>query len=154
MLTDRLTLPRGSASAPGAVDISSTLTGVVWFDATGGGAGTIRLTLVQDPQHWQDVTLAAPFGLPLVRGGQPLVFAASANGIVHLCVPAAGSTRRYVVTQDRKSSIAGTECGPMAGGPDILLARRDPAQLIVIDPTTGKNTRTLPLAGVPARLTR
>lgn len=154
VLTDRLTLPRGSLTAPSAIAISATLTGIVWFDPTGGGAGTLRVALVQDPLHWQDVSLAAPFGVAPARGGQPAVFAAAANGIVHVCVPAAGSTRRYIVTPDRKSSIAGTECGPLAGGPDILLGRRDPAQLLVIDPTTGRTARTLPLAGVPARLTR
>jgi hypothetical protein len=32
------------------------------------------------------------------------------------------------------------------------MAKRDPATLLVLDATTGKALRTLPLAGVPARL--
>ena len=80
--------------------------------------------------------------------------AASMVGAVHVCAPASTSSRRYIVTPDRKSVLAGSEGGPMAGGAEILMARRDPAQLLVLDAATGKVTRTLPLAGVPARLTR
>lgn len=154
-VTDSLTLPRASLAAPATVAISATLTAVVGFDPSGGGGGTIRVALIEDATHWQEVALAAPFGIASGRSGQASVFAATSTaGVLAVCVPAGAQGRRYVMTPDRRSAIAGTECGPLAGGTEVLLARRDPAQLLVLDPTTGRTTRTLPLAGVPGRLTR
>lgn len=154
-VTSRLILPRGSLAAPLVLRVSDSRTAVVAFDPS--GAGSIRVYLVSDATQWEDIVLPIPFGIGTQRG-QPVVFAAaSMAGAVHVCVPGGPGARRYIVTPDRRSATAGTECGPMtsgAGGADILLARRDPAQLLALDPTTGKPTRTLPLTGVPARLVR
>ncbi len=156
-VTERLILPRGSLAAPLVLRVSDARTAVVVFDPSGFGGGSIRVYLVSDATHWEDVALPAPFGIGTQRG-QPVVSgAASTAGAVHVCVPGGTGARRYIVTPDRKSTVAGTECGAMtsgSGGADILLARRDPAQLLALDPITGKVTRTLPLAGVPARLVR
>ena len=130
-VTDRLTLPRGSVAA------------------------VMRVHLITDAQHWEEVALQTAFGFATQRALGTVFAAASTAGVIHVCAPTGAGARRYIVTPDRKSTIAGTECGPMtsgAGGADILLARRDPAQLLVLDPTTGRPTRTLPLAGAPARL--
>jgi hypothetical protein len=153
-VTGRLSLPRGSLAAPAVLGLSGTRTAVVGFDPSAPGGGAARLYFVTDALQWDDVALAAPFGISAARDPRPAYGAAATTGTVHVCVPAGPGGRRYVVTPDRKSAVAGGECGPMTGGADILLARRDPAQLLVLDPTTGRATRTLPLAGVPARLTR
>ncbi len=153
-VTDRLTLPRGSLAAPVVLPLSGDRTAIVGFDPSAPGGGAARMYFVTDALHWEDVALSAPFGISAARDPRPAYAAVTTTGTVHVCVPAGPGGRRYVVTPDRKASVAGGECGPMAGGADILLGRRDPAQLLVLDPTTGKPTRTLPLAGVPARLTR
>lgn len=153
-MTNRLTLPRGSVAVPVALPLSDVQTAIVGFDPTGGGGGTVRVYLVADALHWEDVALPAPFGIAPARGQAAVFAAASAARAVHVCIPAGANSRRYLVTPDRKFVVAGSECGPMVGGAEILMVRRDPAQLLVLDPTTGKVTRTLPLAGVPARLTR
>ena len=151
---DRLLLPRGSLAAPVVLTLSGGRTAIVGFDPSAGGGGAVRVYIVTDAQHWEDLALAAPFGISATRDARPAYAAATMAGTVHVCVPAGLGGRRYLVTPDRRSTLVGTECGPLAGGADILLARRDPAQLLVLDPTTGKVTRTLPLAGVPARLIR
>lgn len=120
----------------------------VGFDPTpGGGSGVVRVYLVTDVLHWEDVALPTPFGFATQPALGTVFATASTAGAVHLCAPTATTARRYIVTPDRKSVLAGGECGPMVGGPRILTARRDPAQLLPLDATTGKVTRTLPLAG-------
>jgi hypothetical protein len=153
-VADRLALPRGSLAAPVALTMSAIRTAIVSFDPSAPAGGAARVYLVTDALHWEDLALPAPFGISAARDPRPAYAAATTGGAVHVCVPAGPVGRRYVVTPDRKSTLAGSECGPMAGGGDILMARRDPAQLLILDPATGKVTRTLPLAGVPARLTR
>jgi hypothetical protein len=154
-LTSRLVLPRGSLIAPAAFQVSGTQTGIVGFDAAlGGGATALRLYLVTDQLHWSEVALQAPFPQGLSRGqiGIGLQGAATMEGTIHVCSVAGSAGRRFVVSPDLKATSAGTECGPLAGGDRILMAKRDPAQLLVLDGKTGRTSRTLPLAGVPARL--
>ncbi len=153
-VTDRLTLPRGSLAAPVTLRVSDTRTAVFTYDITGGAGGGIRAYLVSDPLHWDDVALPAPLGFQTGRL-QTLVYATvTPAGVIHACVPSVAGARRYVITTDKTFTVAGSECGPLGGSSEVLMARRDPAQLLVLDPTTGKVTRTLPLAGVPARLLR
>jgi hypothetical protein len=156
-VTSRLVLPRGSLVAPAAFDIGSGRTGVVAFDGgLGGGATGLRVYVITDPLHWSDVALQAPFPQGVARGQIfiGLQAAAGPGGSIHVCIAAGSAARRYVIGPDLKGTSVGSDCGPLAGGDAILLARRDPAQLLVIDEKTGKTTRTLPLAGVPARLAR
>lgn len=154
-VTSRLMLPRGSLVAPAAFRISGGRTGIVAFDSglAGGGAG-LRIYALTDPLHWTDLSLQAPF--PQGRGrqvvGTGLQAAATVDGTIHICTTTGTDARRYVVGTDGKSTAAGTDCGPLAGGDQVLMATRDPAQLRVLDDKTGKTVRTLPLAGVPARL--
>jgi hypothetical protein len=152
-VTSRLMLPRGSLAAPAAF-VLGPRTGVVAFDGgLGSGATGLRVYVISDPLHWSDVALRAPFPQGLTRGQLfvGLQAAAGRSGTIHVCVGAPGLPR-YVVGADLKSVSAGTDCGPLAGGDDILMTKRDPAQLLVLDEITGKTTRTLPLAGVPARI--
>lgn len=156
-VTARLTLPRGSLVAPAAFDIGSGRTGVVAFDGgPGGGATGLRVYLITDALHWSDIALQAPFPQGVARGQIfiGLQAAAGLGGSIHVCIAAGSAARRYVIGPDLKGTNVGSDCGPLAGGDGILLARRDPAQLVVVDEKTGKTTRTLPLAGVPARLAR
>ena len=154
-VTSRLMLPRGSLVAPAAFAIGGARTGVVAFDGgLGVGATGLRLYLVDDPLHWSDIALQAPFPQGLGRGQIfiGLQAAAAGDGTIHVCVAAGSAARRYRIGIDLKATSAGTDCGPLAGGDAILMAKRDPAQLLVLDELTGKTTRALPLAGVPARL--
>lgn len=157
VVTARLALPRGSLVAPAAFDVGSGRTGVVAFDGgLGGGATGLRVYLVTDPLHWSDVALQAPFPQGVARGQLfiGLQAAAGPGGSIHVCIAAGSAARRYVVGADLKGTSVGSDCGPLAGGDTILMAKRDPAQLLVIDEQTGRTLRTLPLAGVPARLAR
>ncbi|MEA2661264.1 MAG: hypothetical protein QOH08_836 [Chloroflexota bacterium] len=153
-VTSRLALPRGSLVAPTAFRIGDTRTGVVAYDGGLGGGTGLRVYTVTDPLHWTDVSLPAPF--PQGRGRQVtgigLQAAASAGGTIHICTTAGADARRYVVGTDGKGTAAGSDCGPLTGGDQVLMAMRDPAQLRVLDDKTGRTVRTLPLAGVPARL--
>jgi hypothetical protein len=154
-VTSRLALPRGTLVPPAAFGIDGARTGIVAFDTglTGGGV-SVRLYALTDPLHWKDVALQAPFpqGLGRQAIGIGLQAVAGPNGTIHVCTTAGTGARRYVVGADLKGTIAGTDCGPLAGGDQVLMAKRDPATLLVLDATTGKALRTLPLAGVPARL--
>lgn len=152
-VSSRLTLPRGSLVPPTAFRISDTRTGIAAFDGGFSGGG-LRVYVVTDQLHWTDVALQAPFPQGQ-RGGQigiGVQAAATAEGMVHLCSIAGTNARRYVIGIDSRATSAGSDCGPLIGGDRILMARRDPAQLLVLDGATGKTLRTLPLAGVPARL--
>jgi hypothetical protein len=152
-VTSRLTLPRGSLLPPAALRISDARTGIVAFDAGIQGGLGLHLYVIADPLHWTDVALQAPFPQgPNRQIGIGLQVAAAADGTIHLCSIAGTGARRYVIGTDLKSTSAGTDCGPLSGGERILMAKRDPAQLLVLDGKSGKTMRTLPLAGVPARL--
>jgi hypothetical protein len=153
-LTSRLVLPRGSLIPAAAFRISGTQTGIVAFDGgLGRGAVGLRLYLVTDPLHWSDLVLQAPFpqGLSRRQVSIGLQVVTSAEGTIHVCSIAGDAGLHYIVV-DLKVTTVRTECGPLAGGEEILMARRDPAQLLVLEDKTGKIVRTLPLAGVPARL--
>ena len=149
-----LALPRGSLLAPAAFRVSDGRTGIAAYDAgLGAGATGLRIYLVTDQLHWTDVALQAPFPQGANRQiGIGLQAAATANGTIHLCATTGSSARRYVIGTDLKGTSVGTDCGPLSGGDRILMGSRDPAQLQVLDEKTGKALRTLPLAGVPARL--
>lgn len=154
-VTSRLTLPRGALVAPTAFRISDSRTGIAAFDGGLGSGGTgLRVYVITDPLHWTDVALQAPIGQGQTRGQ---IFigvqaAATADGRIHLCTSAGTNARRYVISTELTGMSAGIECGPLAGGDQIVMARRDPARLLVLDDGTGTISRTLPLAGVPARL--
>jgi hypothetical protein len=151
-VTVRLALPGGSLVPPSAFRISDGRTGVVAWSSAGGPG--FRLYVITDPLHWTEMSLAAPFPQGQ-RGGEVgigLQAVATVDGTVHLCSTAGNSARRYVIGTDSRATNAGSDCGPLSGGDRILMARRDPAQLLVLDASTGKTLRTLPLAGVPARL--
>jgi len=153
VVSSRLTLPRGSFVPPTAFRISDARTGIAAFDGGFSGGG-LRIYVLTDQLHWTDVALQAPFPQGQ-RGGQigiGLQAAATASGMIHLCSVAGANARRYVVGTDSRGTSAGTDCGPLSGGDRMLMAKRDPAQLLVLDEVTGKTLRTLPLAGVPARL--
>lgn len=153
VVTSRLMLPRGSLVAPVAFAISDSLTGVVLFDSGGPGALGMRVYAVTDPTHWRDVRLDAPLPQPRSSFAPGLQAAAAADGTIHTCAIQGSAGRRYVITPaDLKATAAGPECGPLAGGDSVVMARRDPAQLLVLGERTGKTLRTLPLAGIPARL--
>jgi hypothetical protein len=152
-VSSRLTLPRGSLVPPQAFRISDGRTGIAAFDSSPNGGG-LRVYVLTDQLHWTDVVLQAPFPQGL-RGGQigiGLQAAASPDGTIELCSVAGTNARRYVVGADLRGTSAGSDCGPLSGGDRLLMARRDPPQLLVLDEKTGKTLRTLPLAGVPARL--
>ena len=152
-VTSRLTLPRGSLVTPMAFPINGTRTGIVAVDPSGSGVAGLRLYAMADQAHWSDVLLQMPPTLSGRQIGFSLQAVAAANGTIHVCAVAAGTAaRRYVVTADLKATSAGTDCGPLAGGDLVVMGKRDPAQLLVLDQRTGKTARTLPLAGVPARL--
>ena len=55
---------------------------------------------------------------------------------------------------DLQATVTDGLCGPLAGGDPILLGRRDPATLVLLDGRSGSQVRALPLAGVPARIVR
>jgi hypothetical protein len=151
-VTVRLALPGGSLVPPSAFRISDGRTGVVAWSSAGGPG--FRLYVITDPLHWTEMSLAAPFPQGQ-RGGQVgigLQAVATVDGTVHLCSTAGNSARRYVIGTDSRATNAGSDCGPLSGGDRILMARRDPAELLILDASTGKTLRTLPLAGVPARL--
>jgi len=77
----------------------------------------------------------------------------AADGTVHVCATVGTLSRRYVVSADLKGAVAGADCGFLAGGDKILMARRGVAQLLVLDDRSGMAVRTLALAGIPAVLT-
>lgn len=163
-LSSRVALPLGgSLVPPTAFRIDARRTGILAFDDGGSGSDPIvRMYLVTDPSHWEEVFglpasppfLAPPF--PQAPQLQPVAIglqaAAAADGTVHVCTTVGTIARRYVVSTDLRSTSAGTDCGPMAGGDQILMAKRDPPQLLVLDAASGKTIRTVPLAGVPAGL--
>jgi hypothetical protein len=151
-VASRLALPRGSLLPAAVFAISGTRTGLVMFDPGLTGGGGLRVYTITDPLHWSDLLLQAPW--PQGQGRQigiGLQAAAAADGSIHVCSAAGTNARRYVVSADLQGAIAGTDCGPLAGGDQTVMAKRDPAQLLVLD-GSGKAVRTLPLAGVPARL--
>jgi hypothetical protein len=154
-LTSRLALPRGTLAPAAAFQIDGARTGIVAFDSglIGGGA-SMRLYALADPLHWKDVALQAPFpqGLGRQQLGIGLQAVAGRDGTIHVCTTAGTGARRYVVNADLKGTLVGTDCGPLAGGDQVFMAKRDPATLMVLDGTSGRALRTLPLAGVPARL--
>jgi outer membrane protein assembly factor BamB len=148
-VSSRLTLPRGTLAAPVAFTSRGGRTGIVAYDPGFAGGAGLRIYWISDPLHWTDLTLQAPSPF---RIGIGLQAAISSAGIVHACTIAGTAARRYVIGTDSRSTSAGSDCGPLFGGDRIVMARRDPAQLLVLDEKTGKTLRTLPLAGVPARL--
>ena len=156
-VTSRLMLPRGSLVPAAAVRLSDTRTGIMTWDPgfAGGGFG-LRLYAVADPLHWTDVLLQAPLPQGPVRSiAIGLQAVAAADGTIHVCSTSGASgasARRYVVSADLRGTLAGTDCGPLAGGDRIVMAKRDPAQLVVLDDRSGGALRSLPLAGVPARI--
>jgi outer membrane protein assembly factor BamB len=152
-VTSRLALPRGSLVAASAFRITDGRTGVVAYDPGFTGSTGLRVYVLTDTLHWTDVALQAPFPQgPRGQIGIGLQVATAADGTIHLCSIAGTAARRYVVGPDLKGISAGTDCGPLSGGDRILMAKRDPAQLLILDEKTGKTVRSLPLAGVPARL--
>ena len=160
-VTATLTLPRGTLAPPLAVDLGADGVAVVGFEPSARASAGANVYLVRDATHWEAVSAALPASLggrpagpgnPLLLGGG--LQAASGPGTLHLCASGPGARRYTVSASDRTVAVAGAECGPLAGGSDVVLARRDPAQLLVLDGRSGRNTRTLPLAGVPARLAR
>jgi len=148
-VTSRLTLPRGTLAAPVAFTSGGGRTGIVAYDPGFTGGAGLRIYWITDPLHWTDLVLQAPSPF---RVGIGLQAAESSAGIVHVCTIAGTAARRYVIGTDSRSTSVGSDCGPLIGGDRILMARRDPAQLLILDGITGKTLRTLPLAGVPARL--
>jgi outer membrane protein assembly factor BamB len=152
----RTTLPRGSLVPPLAFRIGRTQAGIFAFDpGFSGGLPGMRVYVLADHTHWSEVALQAPFPAGLGQGRSVLIglqAAATADGTIHVCAGAGTSARRYVIGTDLKAVSAGSDCGPLVGGDQILMAKRDPAQLLVLDGHSGKTVRTLPLAGVPARL--
>lgn len=154
-VTSRLALPRGSLFAPIAFRAGPAQTGIVTFDGgLGGGAAGPRVYLVTDPLHWNDVALQAPFPQGLSRGQIAIALQAvtAADGTIHVCSIVGSAARRYTIGADRKATGVGSDCGPLGAGDEIVMAKRDPAQLLVIDGSSGRTIRTLPLAGIPARL--
>lgn len=154
-VTSRLVLPRGSLIPAIAFAVSQTQTGIVSFDGgLGRGATGLRLYLVTDPLHWNDLALQAPFPQGLTRRQISIGLQAvtSAQGTIHVCSIVGDAGWLHYVVTDLVAAAPTTECGPLAGGDRILMARRDPAQLLILDDKTGKTLRALPLAGVPARL--
>jgi hypothetical protein len=148
-VSSRLTLPRGTLAAPVAFTAGVGRTGILTYDPGFTGGSGLRIYWIIDPLHWTDQALQAPSPF---RIGVGLQVAASDAGIVHVCTIAGTAARRYVIGMDARATSAGSDCGPLTGGDRILMARRDPAQVLVLDEKTGKTLRTLPLAGVPARL--
>jgi hypothetical protein len=154
----RLNLPlRGSLVAPAAFGKDGGRTGIVAFDGGfGGGDPLLRTYLLTDPAHWSEAAglqaAAFPRGAGLRPVGVRLQAAVAPDGTVHLCATVGAGARRYVLGSDLKGTSAGTDCGPLVGGDRMVMAKRDPPQLAVLDGATGKTVRTLPLAGVPARL--
>jgi len=153
-VTARLSLPRGTLVPPTAFRIGDGLTGIAAFDGGVGAGGTgLRVYSVTDPLHWTDVALQAPF--PQGLGRQQLFIGlqavASADGAIHVCMAFGAAARRSVVTGSNVAP-AGSDCGPLAGGDRIVMGKRDPAQLVVLDDRSGGTLRSLPLAGVPARI--
>jgi len=148
-VTSRLTLPRGTLTAPVAFTAAGGRTGVAAYDPGFSGGAGLRIYWIADPLHWTDQALQAPSPF---RVGVGLQLAESDAGIVHVCTIAGTAARRYLIGIDGRATNTGTDCGPLSGGDRILMARRDPAQLLILDQQTGNTLRTLPLAGVPARL--
>jgi hypothetical protein len=148
-VTSRLTLPRGSMVPPAAFRITAGRTGIVAFDSV--GAARLRLYALADQSHWTEVGLQAPLAEgPGRQIGVRIQAAATADGTIHVCIGHGGP--RYVVSPDLTATSAGSDCGPLVGGDQIVMAKRDPPQLLVLDGPSGKTVRTLPLAGAPARL--
>ena len=153
-VTSRLTLPRGSLVPAATVGLGDARTGIITWDPgfTGGGAG-LRVYAVTDPLHWSDVLLQAPLPQGLGRSiAVGLQAAATADGTIHVCSTSGTSARRYVVSADLRGTLAGADCGLLAGGDRIVMAKRDPPQLTVLDDRSGAALHSLPLAGVPARI--
>jgi len=152
-VTARLVLPRGTLVPPPAFPVGATGTGIAAFDAPFAGGLGLRVYLVSDPLHWTDVSLGGPLPLgPARQVGPSIHAAATADGTIHVCSTAGTAARRYVLGPDLKTVGTAGDCGPLAGGDALLMATRVPPQLVVIDEKSGKSLRTLPLAGVPARL--
>ena len=150
-VASRLTLPRGTLVPPTAFPIGPR-TGIVAFDPTFSGGAGLRVYDVTDTSHWRDAALQGPLPPGIARQiGFGLQAAATADGIVHVCSTAGTTARRYVLGPELTVNGTFTECGPLAAGADVVMATRAPA-LLVLDDKTGKTLRTLPLAGVPARL--
>lgn len=139
---------RGAIGQPLALAASATSTVVVSFDS---GTGGTRVSVFDDPNVRRDTTLRIPFGFRgrITSGPQAAV---AADGSIHVCATSANSARYRVSPVDLVATVEGNDCGLLAGGDLLLLAKRDPPQLLVIDPATGNAIRTLPLAGVPGRL--
>jgi len=153
-VTSRLTLPRGSLVPAATVGLGDARTGIITWDPgfTGGGAG-LRVYAVTDPLHWSDVLLQAPLPQGLGRSiAVGLQAAATADGTIHVCSTSGTSARRYIVSSDLRGTLAGADCGLLAGGDRIVMAKRDPPQLMVLDDRSGAALHSLPLAGVPARI--
>jgi len=152
-VAQRLTLPRGTLVPPAAFAIDGARTGIVAFDPTFAGGAGVRVYEVSDPLRWTAALLQGPLPQgPARQVGFGLQAVAAADGTVHVCTSAGAAARRYVLDADLKAIDAGADCGPMAAGADLLMATRAPSLLMVMDTKTGKMLRTLPLAGVPARL--
>lgn len=149
-----ITTVRGAFGQPVALAVLATSTAVVAFDTGGADGGGTRIYVFDDPTARRETTLRIPFGFAgrISVGPQAAV---GSDGSIHVCATSPATAPRYRVSpEDLAAAIAGNDCGLLAGGDQLLLAKRDPPQLLVLDPVTGRTQRTLPLAGVPARLVR
>jgi hypothetical protein len=157
-LSSRVALPLGgSLVPPAAFPIDARRIGILAFDGGFSDSESIvRMYLLTDPSHWDEVYGLLGPSFPDAPQLQPvgigLQAAAAADGTIHVCTTVGTVARRYVVSTELMSTSAGTDCGPMAGGDQILMAKGDPPQLLVLDAASGRTIRTVPLAGVPAGL--
>ena len=155
-LRSTLNIPlRGSFGTPAAFALRGGSTGIVAFDG-GGVSEVLRVFMISDPSHWTDAEFEAPSFTTRSPGvgpfGLELHGAVAADGTVHVCATVGTLSRRYVVSADLKGAVAGADCGFLAGGDKILMARRGLAQLLLLDDRSGMAVRTLALAGIPAVL--
>jgi hypothetical protein len=116
----------------------------------------VRVFVLDDPSHWREVEFNAPPFPQRPLSDEPfrldLRAAVAVGGTVHVCATVGNQSRRYVVGSDLKGAVAGSDCGFLAGGEQLLMALRGVAQLLVLDDRSGRVLRHLPLAGVPAEL--
>ena len=144
----------GAIGQPVALALSATSIAVVAFDAGGAGGGGTRVYVFDDPTVRREMTLRIPFGFGGRITGGPQA-AVGPDGFIQVCATSPATSPRYRVSPvDLVATVVGNDCGLLAGGDQLLLAKRDPPQLLVLDPATGSAQRTLPLAGVPARIVR
>ncbi len=144
-------VPQAAAGSPVAVPLRDGRTAVAAFDAGGiSGIGT-HVYVFADPAQRAVTELRIPAGF---AQRSSLQAAAASDGTLHVCALGGPQIRYTIASADLIVTPRGNECGPMAGGDQILLGRRAPAQLLVLDGSSGRVVRSLPLAGVPAFVAR